>query len=151
MRALFFIPKINDFFIKNLFVVQRMYFIWCVNSLNFSFINFAFVLKVNKSWYIALFVVSGSIKKLFSSDCVVIFFSQSIVFANIYLFSIFLNRFCTRCESVVTSHCLYCVSLTLGDTVLARFNICFIFILCDIHGIFRMNKRYWGISNCIKY
>ena len=36
----------------------------------------------------ALFVVSRSIKKLFSIGCVNIYFSQSIVFANIYLFSI---------------------------------------------------------------
>ena len=36
------------------------------------------MIKVNKPRYIALFVVSGSIKKLFSIDCV-----------NIYLFSVF--------------------------------------------------------------
>ena len=44
------------------------------------------LVKVNESRYIALFVVSGSIKKLFSVDCVNIYFSQSIV--N-YLFLIF--------------------------------------------------------------
>ena len=43
-------------------------------------------LKVNKSRYIALFLVSGSMKKFLSIDCVYIYFSQSIV--N-YLFSIF--------------------------------------------------------------
>ena len=42
-------------------------------------------LKINESQYIALFMVSRSIKKLFSIDCVNIYLSQSIV--N-YLFSI---------------------------------------------------------------
>ena len=39
-----------------------------------------YILKGNESRYIALFVVSGSIKKVFSIDCV-----------NIYLFSIFFS------------------------------------------------------------
>ena len=39
--------------------------------------------KVNESRYIALFVVSRSIKKLSPIDCVSIYFSQTIVFANI--------------------------------------------------------------------
>ena len=43
------------------------------------------VVKINKSQYIALFVVSGSIRKLFSIDCVNVYFSQSII--N-YFFSI---------------------------------------------------------------
>ena len=43
------------------------------------------LLKVSESQDIALFVVSGSIKKIFSIDCVKIYFPQSIV--N-YLFSI---------------------------------------------------------------
>ena len=43
------------------------------------------LLKINKTQYIALFVVNGSIKKLFSIDCVNVHFSQSII--N-YLFSI---------------------------------------------------------------
>ena len=52
--------------------------------------------KVNESRYIALFVVSGSIKKLVLIDFVntylfSIFFS--IVFVNIYLFSIFFQDF----------------------------------------------------------
>ena len=38
-----------------------------------------FDIKVNESQYIALCVVSGSIKKLLSIDCVNIYFSQSIV------------------------------------------------------------------------
>ena len=38
-----------------------------------------FYLKINESQYIALFVVSRSIKKLFSIACVNIYFSQSIV------------------------------------------------------------------------
>ena len=37
------------------------------------------LLKINESQYIALFVVSGSIKKTFSVDCVNIYFSQSAV------------------------------------------------------------------------
>ena len=41
------------------------------------------MVKVDKSWYIALVAVSGSIKKLFSIDCVNI--------ANIYVFSIFFS------------------------------------------------------------
>ena len=44
--------------------------------------------KINKSQYIALIVVSGSIKKLFSIDRVNIYFSRSMV--N-YFFSIDLN------------------------------------------------------------
>ena len=62
-----------------------------------------FVLKINESQYIALFVVSGSIRKLFSIDFVNIYFSQSIV--N-YLFSIDLKVW-------VTPHYLYRDSLTL--------------------------------------
>ena len=37
------------------------------------------ILKINESRYIALFVVSRSINKLFSISCVNIYFSQSIV------------------------------------------------------------------------
>ena len=56
----------------------------------FQFSLFKYVIsnlffKINKSQCITLFVVSGSIKKLFSIDCVNIYFSPSIV--N-YLFSI---------------------------------------------------------------
>ena len=47
-----------------------------------------YVFKINEPQYIALIVVSGSIKKLFSIDCVNIYFSQSII--N-YLFLIDLN------------------------------------------------------------
>ena len=46
-------------------------------------------IKVVESRYIELFGVSPSIKKLFSIARVNIYFSQLIVFANIYLFSIF--------------------------------------------------------------
>ena len=54
-------------------------------------------IKVNESRYIALFVVSGSIKKLFSID-----------YVNIYLFSIiFFNRFFPVEVCGITSHCLY--------------------------------------------
>ena len=37
------------------------------------------LLKVNESQHITLFVVSGSIKKIFSIDCIRIYFPQSIV------------------------------------------------------------------------
>ena len=48
------------------------------------------VTKVSlKSRYIALFVVSGSIKKLYSNNSVNIYLPQSIAFGNIYIFSIF--------------------------------------------------------------
>ena len=56
--------------------------------------------------YIKLFVVSGSIKKLFSVDCVKIYHFQSIVFANIYLFSIF---FSLDFKSVGLRHTAYIV------------------------------------------
>ena len=45
----------------------------------------SYLLKITESQYIALFVVSGSIKKLFSIDWIKIYFSQSIV---TYLFSV---------------------------------------------------------------
>ena len=60
------------------------------------------ILKVNESQYIALFVFTGSIKKLFSIDCV-----------DIYLLSILFSIDFTRWESVtLPPHCLYCNSLT---------------------------------------
>ena len=60
--------------------------------------------KVNESRSIALLVVSGSTKNLFSIDCV-----------YIYLFSIFFfNRFCPVEKCGVTPHCLYCDSLPLN-------------------------------------
>ena len=37
------------------------------------------IFKVNESQYITLFLVNGSITKLFSTDCVNIYFFQSIV------------------------------------------------------------------------
>ena len=43
------------------------------------------ITKINELWYIALFSVSESIKKLFSIDCINIYFCKSIV--N-YIFSI---------------------------------------------------------------
>ena len=53
-------------------------------------------LKLNESRYIALFVVSGSIKKLFSIDCV-----------NIYLFSIFFSIDFSGWKSVGLPHTAY--------------------------------------------
>ena len=65
-------------------------------------------LKINESRCIALLVPRGSIKKLFSIDCVDIYISQSIV--NYLHRYFFFNRF----KSVgVTPHCLYRDSLTL--------------------------------------
>ena len=53
--------------------------------------------RINEARYIALFVVSGSIKKLFSIYCI-----------NIYLLSIFFfNRFCSLEKCGVTPRCLY--------------------------------------------
>ena len=54
-------------------------------------------------------MVSGSIKKRFSIDCVNIHLSQLIAFANSYLFSIFYPVK----KRGVTPHCLCCDSLTL--------------------------------------
>ena len=71
-----------------------------------QYIVYQCIVKVNKSGYIALFVVSGSIKKLLSSDCVNIYFSQWIVFANIYLFSI---SFSIDFKSVGSPHIAYIV------------------------------------------
>ena len=58
--------------------------------------------------YIALLVVSESIKKVFSID-----------FVNIYLFSIiFFNKFCPVQKFRATQHCLYRDLLTLMKTVI---------------------------------
>ena len=73
----------------------------------FLFLRLNF-LKINESRCIALLVPRGSIKKLFSIDCVDIYISQSIV--NYLHRYFFFNRF----KSVgVTPHCLYRDSLTL--------------------------------------
>ena len=62
------------------------------------------IIKVNESRYISLFVFSGSIKKLFSIDCV-----------NIYLFSIFFSTSFTRGKRIgVTQPCFHRDSLTLN-------------------------------------
>ena len=45
-------------------------------------------IKGNKKSEMTLFVVGWSIKKLFSIDCVNIDFSESMVFADIYFFSV---------------------------------------------------------------
>ena len=60
-------------------------------------------------------MVSGSIKKLFSLDYVNIYFTQSVVFVNIYLFLIFFSTDFTRWERVELPHIAYIVrySLTL--------------------------------------
>ena len=61
------------------------------------------LIKVNESRYIALFVVSGYIKKIFLMDCVNIYLFSlffKIVFANIYVFSIFFSKEFARWKSV---------------------------------------------------
>ena len=78
------------------------------NPLTYSFI---IGFKFNKSKYTVLFVVSGSIKKLFSIDCVDIYFSQSIVFPNIYFFSIFFSIDFARWKSVGLPHTACIVNL----------------------------------------
>ena len=50
------------------------------------------VIKVNKSLYIALFMVNGSIKKLFSIDCVNIYFPQWIVLPKVMLAQYFFQQ-----------------------------------------------------------
>ena len=55
--------------------------------------------KVKESWYIT-FVVSRSIKKLVSVDCVSIYFPQLIVFSNISIFSTFFSIDFAQCKSV---------------------------------------------------
>ena len=57
-------------------------------------------LKVNESRYIALFVISLSVKKLFSIDC-----------DNIYVFSIFTSINFARWKSVGLLHTTYIVTL----------------------------------------
>ena len=51
------------------------------------------VIKVSESRYIALFVVSESIKNLYSIDCIYIYFPQSLFFANISKYLSFLDIF----------------------------------------------------------
>ena len=74
--------------------------------------------NVIKSLSIALFVVSGSIKKLFSVACGNIYFSQSTIFSNIYLFSIFFSIHFTRWKSVGLPHIACHDLLTLNKNVL---------------------------------
>ena len=78
----------NDFYfmLKALFVLEMLKFL----SGFFDYIEKR--LKVNESWYIELFLVIGSIKKLFLIDFINIYlFSMlfSIAFADNYIFSIF--------------------------------------------------------------
>ena len=61
-----------------------------------------FVFKINESRYFALFVVSGSIKKIFSID-----------YVNNYLFSIFFSIDFLGGKVWGYPHCLYHDSLTL--------------------------------------
>ena len=67
-----------------------------------NFIQKTFFFKINESRYIALFVVSGSIKKLFSIN-----------YVNIYLFSTFFAIDFSRKNCRVNLHCIYPDSLTL--------------------------------------
>ena len=72
-------------------------------------------LKSNKSWYIALFMVSGFIKNLFSIDCV-----------NLHLFQYFFNRFWPVDKCGVIPHCSYHDSLTLDKRI---FNLLLLYSL----------------------
>ena len=65
------------------------------------------LIKINESRYIGLFMVSGSIKKLFS--IINIYFYQSIVFANDYLFSIFFLIDFAQWKSLGLPHIAYIV------------------------------------------
>ena len=70
--------------------------------------------QADESLYIALFVASGSIKKLFLTDFVDIYlFSMffSIVFANIYLFSIFFSIDFAQYKSLGLLHA-YCLAIS---------------------------------------
>ena len=66
-------------------------------------------IKVNESLYIVLFAVSGFTKKLFSIHCVNIYFSQSIVFVNVYLLSIFFSIDSAWWKNVRLPHIVYIV------------------------------------------
>ena len=64
-------------------------------------------MRINKSWYIALFMVSGFIKKPFWID-----------YDNIYCFSMFFsNRFCQAEKCAVAPHCSHRDSLTLKSVL----------------------------------
>ena len=60
---------------------------------------------------IALFVVSRFIKKVFSTECVNIYFPQSTVFVNIYHFSILFSRDFTRWKDLGLPRIAYIVTL----------------------------------------
>ena len=88
------------------------------NCQNLTFV-FTHSVKVNESRYIALFVVSGSIKKLSLIDFVNAYFS-SIFFFNsfcqiLYFLNIFFKRICPEEKCGVAPYCLYCDSLTLTN------------------------------------
>ena len=72
---------------------------------------YIFYIKVNESRYIALFVVSESIKKLFLIDCVNIYLFSIFFFSNFCQYLHFLNIFFKRLFPVekcgVTPRCLY--------------------------------------------
>ena len=69
----------------------------------------SFTIEVNEPRYIVLFVVSESIKKLLLIECVKIYFSQSIAFGNIYLFSILFSIDFAQWKSVILPHIAYIV------------------------------------------
>ena len=81
------------------------------NCQNLTFV-FTHSVKVNESRYIALFVVSGSIKKLSLIDFVNAYFSSiffSIVFAKFYIFLIFFSKEFAPRKSVGLPHIAYIV------------------------------------------
>ena len=92
-RELSYIRKWNKYFRANAYPEMPL-----TRSTNDSYM----IIKVKESLYILLFVVSGSIRKLFS-----------IGYFNIYIFSIISNRFCPEEKYGVIQHSLYRDSLIL--------------------------------------
>ena len=94
--------------------------IFCANQLTgfymrakpaFNGLNY---FKVNERRYFALLMFSGSIKRLFSIDCVnAYFFSINSFCQYLSFLNVFITRFCRVENCGVTPHCLYHDSLTL--------------------------------------
>ena len=89
-------------FTSDLFKIVKLVFngiISCLGAKQYQADIIAHIhIKVNESQYVALFVFSGSIKKIFSIDCV-----------NIYIFSIFFSKDFFRWKSLGLPHIVYIV------------------------------------------
>lgn len=78
--------------------------------------------KVNRSWYIALFVFSRSMKKPFSIDWI-----------NTYVFSIFFfHRFYPVIKCGITQYCLFCNCTILFPNVTMELQSFFFRIFSDV-------------------